>query len=267
MSQPTDALDLQPLRRVDVGGVLVDPVTEQEVVDHVDGAWFGGRGGTIVTPNIDIWRMARADPSCAARISGASLVVADGQPLVWASHLAGTPLPGRVTGSGLIESLCALAAQRGRGVFVLGGGTPDTAQRAAGALVDRYPGLRISGHLVPPFGFESSAQSYGEIIDQIVASQADLVLVGLGFPKQEHLSAKLSSLMPGAWFLGCGGGVAMAAGMQRRSPRWAQNLGVEWMVRLAQEPKRLARRYLIDDIPAALQLLGRAAAGRARSSS
>lgn len=164
----------------------------------------------------------------------------------------------------MVESLCALSARRGRGVYIVGGGSDETAHRAAAALVDRYTGLRIAGHVVPPFGFDSSPESYNVIVNGVVESGADLVLVGLGFPKQERVAADLRELMPKAWFLGCGGGVAMAAGMQRRSPRWAQKLGVEWLVRLSQEPGRLARRYLIDDIPAALRLLGAAMFKRAR---
>lgn len=217
--------------------------------------WRDGVGGLIVTPNIDIWRAARRDAASAALVAGAEVVVADGQPLVWAARLLGQPVPERVTGSGLVEPLCAAAAREGRGVFIIGGGADDTAIRAAEALRNRHPGLDIVGHLVPPFGFDQSPQTLATIVNAVAEAGPSLILVGLGFPKQERLAVTLRQRLPHAWFIGCGGGVGMAAGQQRRSPRWAQRIGAEWVFRLAQEPRRLARRYLVDDIPAALVLL------------
>lgn len=253
--------------RVDVGGVHVDPVTEKQVIKTVVRGWRLHRGGLIVTPNVDIWRRARRDEECARIVDVATLVVADGQPLVWASKLAGTPVPERVTGSGLVETLCAAAASEQRRVYIVGGGTDDVAERAAAALEGRHGGLQVVGHVVPAFGFESSPEQLDALIEGVVATDPDLVLVGLGFPKQERLALMMTERLPRAWFLGCGGGVAMAAGDQRRSPVWAQRLGVEWLVRMAQEPRRLAHRYLIEDVPAAAQLLLGTVAGRVGSRS
>ena len=145
---------------------------------------------------------------------------------------------------------------------LVGGGEADSADSAAAALSARYPGLRIAGTVVPPFGFEAVPGYLDELYDRIVDSAADLVYVGLGFPKQERFAAPLSARMPATWFLGCGGGIGMAAGTAKRSPRWVQQLGLEWTHRLAQEPRRLAKRYLVDDIPAALLLLGMSARTR-----
>jgi N-acetylglucosaminyldiphosphoundecaprenol N-acetyl-beta-D-mannosaminyltransferase len=241
---------------VDVGGVAFDPVTETQVLDVVAQGWARAEGGLVVTPNVDIWLRVRRDPSCQEVLDRARLVVADGMPLIWASRLAGTPLPERVPGAGLVETLSALAASRGGSVFVLGGGAGDVAERAARALAARHTGLRVAGVASPAFGFEHDPALTRELVEQVRASGADLVLIGLGFPKQERLGLLLQPVMPAAWLLGCGGAVAMAAGDARRTPVWAQRLGAEWLVRLAQEPTRLARRYLIDDIPAALSLLG-----------
>jgi len=249
-----------PRSRVDVGGLAFDRVTEAQVLDVV----ARGEGGLIVTPNVDIWRRVRRDPSCRPVLDRARLVLADGMPLVWASRLAGTPLPERVPGSGLVESLCALQAARGGAVFVIGGGAGDVAQRAATALAARHGGLRVAGFASPAFGFELDPRLTRQLVEQVGASGADLVLIGLGFPKQEQLGLLLLPVLPGAWLLGCGGAVAMAAGDARRPPVWAQRLGAEWLVRLAQEPTRLARRYLVDDIPAALSLLGMSAWRRLR---
>ncbi|MGL5828780.1 MAG: WecB/TagA/CpsF family glycosyltransferase, partial [Angustibacter sp.] len=127
--------------------------------------------------------------------------------------------------------------------------------RAGTALVQRYRGLRFLGAIVPPLGFAERPADLAKILDEVVALAPDLVLIGLGFPKQERLAALLAARLPESWFLGCGGAVAMAAGELRRSPAWAQRSGLEWVIRLVQEPRRLARRYLIDDAPAAIALL------------
>ncbi len=261
MSSPIDA-SVRP--RIDLGGVRIDPVTQAETVARVVQGWHDGRGGLIVTPNIDIWRAARRDPTSAVLIEGAELVLADGQPLVIASRIVGQPFPERVTGSGLVEPLCATASREGQKVFIIGGGPPDTADRAADALKERHPGLTVVGALVPPYGFEQSPETLDEIVRTVVDAQPGLVFVGLGFPKQERLAMILRERLPHAWLLGCGGGIGMAAGQQRRCPAWAQRIGAEWIFRLAQEPQRLAHRYLVDDIPAALTLLAWSAKRRLR---
>jgi N-acetylglucosaminyldiphosphoundecaprenol N-acetyl-beta-D-mannosaminyltransferase len=254
---PADAVRSTPeRRRVDVGDVAFDHVTESEVVDTVEQAWRAGRGGWIVTPNVDIWLRTRREASCAELVSRADLVVADGMPLVWASRIAGTPLPERVAGSTLIERLSEAASRQGRAVFIVGGGLPGTSVTAGEALAGRYPGLRFAGSVVPEFGYEKDPEQVAAIVDQVAASGADLVLVGLGFPKQERLAETLCERLPTAWVLGCGGGIQMAAGEAKRPPLWAQRMGVEWIVRLLQEPRRLGHRYLVDDVPAALILLG-----------
>ncbi len=242
-------------RRIDIVGLGIDLVTEAEVVRRVTQGWTIGRGGLIITPNVDIWLRARREPACAELIAQADLVVADGMPLIWASKISGTPLPQRVTGSGLVESLSAAAGQQSGSVFIVGGGLGDTAERAGRALAARHPGLNFAGSNVPPFGFEHDPAQLAIVVDEVVASGASLVLIGLGFPKQERLGKILAEKMPATWLLGCGGGIAMAAGETKRPPTWAQKIGAEWIVRLAQEPRRLAHRYLVDDAPAALVLL------------
>lgn len=241
--------------RVPIGGIGIDPLTEAQVLRLVQDGWRHGYGGLIVTPNVDIWRRARREPTTRNLIDSATVVTADGMPLVWASHLRRTPLPERVCGSGLVESLCAACADSARSVFVLGGGIGDTAERAAAALADRYAGLGIAGAIAPPFGFDQDVKQVDAVVERVVASRADLVLVGLGFPRQERLAVKIREQLSSAWLIGCGAGVAMAAGDTKRPPEWVQRMGGEWLFRLAQEPRRLAHRYLVDDLPAAAQLL------------
>lgn len=240
--------------RIPLLSVDFNRLTEAEVVAHVVTALRSGEGGWIVTPNADILRMATREQEARDHIDSATLVVADGTPLVWASRLSGTPLPERVAGSSLILSLSAGMAEQNRSVYLLGG-TTGAAERAAKELTRRFPGLVVAGWHCPRFGFESSPTELEELRDRVVAARPDLVYVGLGFPKQERVIAYLRPYLPATWFLGCGAAIGFAAGTLRRAPRWMQRAGLEWLHRLATEPRRLARRYLVHDAPFAVRLL------------
>lgn len=250
--------------RVRVGGVGVDALTEEQVVQRVAGELEAGRGGRIVTPNVDICRIAAACPELKDLVCSAELVVPDGMPLVWAARLLGTPLPERVTGADLLWALSELAARRGWPVYVLGGGPPDVPQRAVGELMSRYPRLRVCGSHAPPYGFDATPEGRELVRRRLVAAQPRLVFVGLGFPRQDQLIVDLRKELPEAWFLGCGAAIAFAAGTVPRAPGWMRQTGLEWAFRLAGEPGRLARRYLVDDLPFAARLLGRCLATRLR---
>jgi N-acetylglucosaminyldiphosphoundecaprenol N-acetyl-beta-D-mannosaminyltransferase len=248
-------------RRVQVGDLWFDPLTESEVTAVVCEAWAAGHGGSIITVNIDVALAAARDATLAELVASGSLVVADGMPLVWASRTRGDALPERVAGSSLVWSLSAAAATKGRSVFLLGGaeGVPE---KAARALVARFGNLRIAGTESPPFGFDRTDEGVRQAIAAVEAAAPDLVFVGLGFPKQERLIEQLRQALPDAWFLACGGGIPMAAGVFRRASPVLQRLGLEWVHRLALEPRRLARRYLRDDLPFAGALLARSAVHR-----
>ncbi|WP_233162853.1 WecB/TagA/CpsF family glycosyltransferase [Glycomyces salinus] len=254
--------------RIRIGGIGIDPVSEREAVERVMAALESGRGGQIVTPNVDILAAARRSRAARALVEAAELAVADGAPLVWASKLAGTPLPQRVAGSDLVWSLSEAAAERGLKVALLGG-TPDGAARptehAAEILEARYPGLKAVGAWCPPMGFDRDESQWRALVDRFGAADPDLVYVGLGFPKQEHVIARLRAVAPGAWFLGCGASIDFIAGYRRRAPKWMQRSGTEWLFRLASEPRRLARRYLLTDLPVAVRLLADAAGQRRRA--
>lgn len=243
--------------RLDIGGVGLCSLSEAEVVARVRAEWRAVRGGTIVTANVDIVRAVARDPSLAELVANASLVVADGMPLVWAARLMGTKLPERVPGSSLVFSLSEAAAADGRSVFLLGG-DPGVPEAAAAVLQTRFPGLRVAGTAAPPRGFEETDHGMDEVVRAVVAAAPDLVLVGLGFPRQERTIRRLRESLPYAWYLGCGAGIPMAAGQFRRAPIVMQRLGMEWLHRLALEPRRLARRYLRDDLPYAITLLSAA---------
>ena len=241
-------------RSARVAGVDFDVLSERQVVARIIGDSEDGRGGWVVTPNIDICRQLRHDPAARELISGASLVVADGMPLIWASRLRGDPLPERVAGASLIFTLSEAAAASGKSVYLLGG-APGVPARAAAALGRRYPGLMVAGVHAPPFGFDREPGEIEAIAARLARAKPDIVFVGLGFPKQERVIAALAPGLPAAWFIGCGAAIPFAAGTLPRAPHWMQLLGLEWIHRLITEPRRLFHRYLVNDVPFALRLL------------
>jgi N-acetylglucosaminyldiphosphoundecaprenol N-acetyl-beta-D-mannosaminyltransferase len=246
------------LPRIYLQGVWFHAITEQGCIEHILGELATGKGGVVVTPNVDHLRRRGRDLSFLALLAEANLVVADGMPLVWASRLQGTPLPQRVAGSDLISSLSAAAASQGRSVYLLGG-DPGTAQGAAVTLRDRYPQLRVAGTCCPPVGFERDEAELARLADELNQAKPDIVYVALGSPKQELLIDRMRRVLPGAWWLGVGVSFSFLCGDMRRAPLWMRKWGMEWVHRLLQEPRRLFKRYVVVGVPFAGFMLARAA--------
>jgi N-acetylglucosaminyldiphosphoundecaprenol N-acetyl-beta-D-mannosaminyltransferase len=249
--------------RVRVAGFDFSSLTEEQVIAYIIRESLAGHGGWVATPNVDICQKSSADPVMRRLLRGATLLVPDGMPLIWAARLAGSPLPERVSGSSLIGTLSCAAAAAGLSIYLLGGssGVPE---KAALALIRRYPGLQVAGADAPRLGFEKSSAEVSAIRNRIRAAHPDIVFVGLGFPKQERLITQLAADFPRTWFVGCGAAIPFAAGTLSRAPAWMQERGLEWLYRLFKEPRRLFRRYLVDDVPYALMLLADSLAQRAR---
>ena len=255
------------LARVDLHGVAFDRLSEAQTVGRVLDAVSVGRGGWVITSNLDHLARAATDADFRRMLDEADLVVADGAPLVWASRLQGTPLPERVAGSTLAWSLSAAAAARGASLFLLGGDA-GVAEKAAATLTDRYPGLRIAGTFFPPMGFEKDAAVMDAMRATLRESRPDLVYVALGSPKQERLIRQLRSELGHelrqTWWLGLGISLSFICGDVRRAPVWMQRVGLEWLHRMGQEPRRLAKRYLVTGVPFAMRLLSCAVVRRWR---
>lgn len=250
-------MDLPPgteLPAIELAGVKLHAISERQCVDHVRAALAAGRGGWIVTANLDHLRRLRSAEDFRACYAAADVAVADGMPLVWAAKVQGTPLPARVAGSDLIFSLSAMAGEGRRRVFFLGG-DPGTAEAASQRLAERHPGLVVAGCDCPAFGFERDPAAMGALQAKLALSRAEVVFVALGSPKQELLIAKLRAALPGAWWIGIGISFSFVTGDVVRAPRWIQKLGLEWLHRLVQEPRRLAKRYLVQGLPFAAWLL------------
>lgn len=236
-------------------GVPIDCVTQRQVIDAVIAGIRNGRGGWIVTPNVDHLRVLSKRPDLLAMLSEATFMVADGMPLIWASRLKRTPLPERVPGASLILTLTAAAARSGASVFLLGG-NPGEAEATATVLTRLNPTLKVAGTACPRFGFDSDPAQMSDLTRDLQSARPDIVYTCLGFPKDPLVIRVLREGLPSAWFVGLGGSLAIVSGRTPRAPRWIQNVGFEWLWRLGLEPRRLFRRYLIEDLPFALRLLG-----------
>jgi N-acetylglucosaminyldiphosphoundecaprenol N-acetyl-beta-D-mannosaminyltransferase len=244
-------------------GLDVAAVSERDTINYVLEGLDGHRGGWICPANLDVLRQWHASAQVRELVAAADLVVADGMPLVWAGEIQGSPLPERVAGSSLIVSLTAAAADAGASIFLLGG-NPGTAEGAVAELSRLAPELRLAGTMCPPFGFDRDPAWLDRIERELHRCQPDIVYVGLGFPKQERLIVALRERLPYIWFVSCGISFSFVAGEITRAPAVMQRLGLEWLHRMAQEPGRLYRRYLLLGVPFLVQLMSSALVFRLR---
>lgn len=251
------------LSEVSLCGLSFARVRAEGLLDRMFDALRDAHGGWVVTANVDFLRRAATNPSMLALYDEADICVADGVPIVWATRLAGTPVPEQIAGSSLTWRIAERASLEGRSMFLLGG-QGDAGTEAARRLQSRWPGLRLST-LCPWVGCPPTDEEMAPVIDAVVSSSPDIVLVALGSPKQEYVIRHLRPHLPASWMLGVGASLSFIAGHIPRAPEWMQRAGLEWVHRLAQEPRRLAPRYLLHDAPFALKMFGQAAWMRVRA--
>ena len=226
----------------------VDNLPFDEAASAVVRMCRAGRPAYVVTPNVDHFVRTRTSPALRGIYERAGLVLADGMPVVWAAKLLGRPLKAKVSGSDLLYELCRRAACEGIRVFLLGG-APGVAEKAAETLRSRYSGLRIAGTHSPTIGADGAGEDDHAVARMVREARPHLVFVAFGSPKQELWMARNYRRLGAAVCIGVGASLDFAAGLQARAPRWMQRAGLEWLWRLLHEPRRLWRRYLIDDLP------------------
>jgi N-acetylglucosaminyldiphosphoundecaprenol N-acetyl-beta-D-mannosaminyltransferase len=243
-------------RRVRLGRLWIDALGFAEALDAVEALVRAREGGAVFTPNVDHVVTAEDDEPFCAAYAAASLALADGQPLVWAARLLGTPLPERVAGSDLVWPLLERAGRAGWRVYLLGG-APGVGEAAAARLV-RELGVTVAGVDAPEVPADPAGWEDHPAAARLRAARPDLVLVALGSPKQERLIHQLRPRLGPAVAIGVGASLDFLAGRVRRAPRWVARAGLEWLWRLSREPRRLAHRYLRKD-PRFLAVLWRTA--------
>lgn len=226
--------------RVDLWGCPFDRVTMDEAVERAV-AWCRGerRPRILMTMNVHHMVEMRSDPEFARACRAADLVVADGMPVVWASHVAGVPLPLRITGCDLMPRLLEAAAAHALPVYFLGA-REEIVQALVDDSVRRYPGLRVAGFRNGYFGpAESDA-----VVAEIRRSGAAMLFVGMPSPWKDVWCERHREALGVPMILGVGGTFDVLAGLVPRAPAWMQRSGLEWLWRLAMEPRRLFWRHL-----------------------
>jgi N-acetylglucosaminyldiphosphoundecaprenol N-acetyl-beta-D-mannosaminyltransferase len=232
-------------------GMPIDALTFDQAIERVFSGIAAGRGGRVLTPNIDILRQYNASATLRKQFDQTELIVTDGMPLVWALRVQGTPVPQRITGTDMLLGIAAEAAVRGASVL-LAGGYPGEAQEAAARLTKSNPGLVAQAHA----GYierNSAATQLASLSSVVRELKPDVVFLGLPFVHQLSLMTELHESMPGTWFVGVGSSFEFVNGVRRRAPQWLQQLGLEWAFRLVQQP-RFWRRYLLHGLPFAARL-------------
>lgn len=200
----------------------------------------------VVTPNVDHLVRLESDAALRQIYVHADLIFADGMPVVWASRLTDTPLPGRVTGADLFVALARGAAQQGLRIFVIGG-QPGQEAALGSAFAQTYPGLQAEVY-APSMQFDPLGAEGEEALQRIARWRPAFVFACLGMPKQERWALTHRDRIDAAAVLCVGAAMEFALGIKRRAPAWMQRSGLEWLWRLASEPRRLWRRYLVQGL-------------------
>lgn len=235
------------MSKIKVLNVTIDNLTMEEALDEINQIIIKKEPSYVVTPNVDHIIQLEKDIEFRNVYRNARLTLVDGMPLLWIAKLFGNSLKEKISGSDLFPRVCQMAALNGYRVVLLGA-AEGVADLAAENLMLKYPGLKIVGTISPSYGFEKNIIEVNKIKKIIKEIQPDILVVGLGAPKQEKFIFNHYKDLKVPISLAIGASIDFEAGVVKRAPRWMQKNGLEWFYRLIKEPKRLYRRYLIDAI-------------------
>lgn len=235
------------LNRMRFMNTYVDNVTLEEAISHIEKCINERKIGYVITPNVDQIVRIEHDPYFREICDNAELLLADGHPLLWIANWYKTPIKQKICGSDLVPILCGVAARKDYSVFLLGA-AEGVAAKAAENLKQRYPGLNIAGTYSPPFGFEKDKKEIEKINRMLYKSKADMLFVGMGVPKQDIFIYENMNKYQIPMSFSIGATIDFLAGVQKRAPKWMSKIGMEWLYRLLQDPKRMFKRYIIDDM-------------------
>jgi N-acetylglucosaminyldiphosphoundecaprenol N-acetyl-beta-D-mannosaminyltransferase len=228
------------MSRAIVFGVPLDLLSMDATLDRIEGFIEEGSVHQHVVVNAAKVVAAQDDPELARTIANCDLVNIDGQAVVWATRLLGHEVPERVAGIDLMERLCVLAAERGYPVYFLGARS-DIVQEVAAISARRWPRLVIAG---VRDGYWS-AKEEPHVVREVASSGAAILFVAIPSPRKEQFLARYKETLGVPFVMGVGGSFDVVAGRISRAPRWMQRAGLEWVFRLAQEPRRMFKRYLV----------------------
>lgn len=235
------------MSRIKFLNTYIDSVTVKEAKDLVDSMVKKGTPQYVVTPNTDIVMRMQKEPDLLEICNKADLILTDGEMVVKLSKFLGNPIKERVAMTDFVWDVCDLAVEKGYRVFLFGG-KENVLERGTAKIQERYPSLNICGHYSPPLGFENNSNELQKSLDIIKDSKADILIVFLGCPKQERFIAKYKNEYQVPVSITMGGCIDFIGTDIKRAPLWMQKNGLEWFFRFAQEPKRLFKRYFIEDV-------------------
>ncbi|MBS5950622.1 MAG: WecB/TagA/CpsF family glycosyltransferase [Clostridium sp.] len=233
--------------RVEFLNTKVDNLTMEESIQKIEELIDKRQPSYVVTPNVDHIVKLEYDIEFKEVYENADLILTDGMPLVWISKILNTPIKEKVSGSDLFPKLCDISAKKGYSIFLLGA-AEGVAIKAAENLEVKYSGLKIAGIYSPSYGFEKDNDEVEKIISIIKEAKPDILAVGLGAPKQEKFIYKYKDALGVPVSLAIGASIDFEAGNVERAPLWMQKSGLEWFYRFIKEPKRMFKRYFVDDL-------------------
>lgn len=235
------------MSRIKFLNTYIDSLTAQEAKECVDQMVQDRRSQYVVTPNTDIVMRMQREPDLLDICNKADLILTDGEMLVKLSKFLGNPIKERVAMTDFVWDVCDLAVEKNYRVFLFGG-KENVLEKGKERIQKKYPMLNICGHYSPPLGFETNTAELQKSLEVIKKSKADILIVFLGCPKQERFIAKHKDEYQVPVSITMGGCIDFIGADIKRAPLWMQKSGLEWFFRFAQEPKRLFKRYFVDDV-------------------
>lgn len=225
----------------------VDNLTMDETLNAIDSLIQQNKSAYVVTPNVDHIVQLERGGKLVEAYKNADLILTDGKPLIWISQWYKTPIKEKISGSDLFPLLCKMAAEKNYSMFLLGA-AEGVANKAAQNLIAKYNQLNIVGTYSPPLGFENDEFEMKKIEKLIKNANPHILIVGLGCPKQELFIFQNRQKLGVPISLGLGASIDFEAGNIKRAPKWMTNHGLEWLFRITQDPKRMTKRYFVNDL-------------------
>jgi N-acetylglucosaminyldiphosphoundecaprenol N-acetyl-beta-D-mannosaminyltransferase len=247
--------------RITLMGCSIDNLSMEETLQTIEGFIHTGRPHQHVVVNVDKLVKASRDPELRQIINDCALVNVDGMPVVWASRLLGKPLKERVAGVDLFEALMRRAGDKGWRVFLLGA-KEEVVSKVAATYQHKYPRLVLAGYRN---GYWKGEAEETQVVEQIRDARPDLLFVAISSPKKEQFLGRYQAEMKIPFAMGVGGTFDVAIGHVKRAPVWMQKSGLEWFYRFLQEPRRMFRRYFIEDMAFVRLLLKELTSGRRKA--
>jgi N-acetylglucosaminyldiphosphoundecaprenol N-acetyl-beta-D-mannosaminyltransferase len=229
--------------RIELMGCQIDNLSLEETLQVVERFIASGRPHQHVVVNVDKLVKARKDAQLRRIINDCALINADGMPVVWASRILGKPLKERVAGVDLFEALIKRSAEKGWRLYLLGA-REEVVSRVKEIYEDLYPTLQVVGYRN---GYWEPHEE-SNVVESVVRARADILFVAISSPKKEQFLGAYQERMRVPFAMGVGGSFDVASGKLKRAPRWMRSVGLEWFYRFLQEPRRMFRRYFIEDM-------------------